>query len=113
MLKAAVALAVAAVPEGLPTLATTTLAIGVEQMRRREVLVRRLDAIETLAAVNVIAFDKTGTLTQNQMSAAAVVCGGERYEASDVAIRRHGNAAVGATAEARPELARLLELIAL
>lgn len=112
MLKSAVALAVAAVPEGLPTLATTALAIGVEQMRRREVLVRQLDAIETLAAVNVIAFDKTGTLTQNRMSAAAIVCGGERYEASEGAIW-HGNAAIGTTADARPELLRLLEIIAL
>ncbi len=107
MLKAAIALAVAAVPEGLPTLATTALAIGVEQMRRREVLVRRLDAIETLAAVNVIAFDKTGTLTQNQMSVTAIACAGKRYDASDVAIRRVD------AAEARPELQRLLEIIAL
>ncbi|TMJ49931.1 MAG: cation-transporting P-type ATPase, partial [Alphaproteobacteria bacterium] len=102
MLKAAVTLAVAAVPEGLPT----------QQMRRREVLVRRLDAIETLAAVNVIAFDKTGTLTQNQMSAAAIICGGERYEASEAAIW-HNNAAIGSIADARPELVRLLKIIAL
>jgi Ca2+-transporting ATPase len=112
MLKAAVALAVAAVPEGLPTLATTALAIGVEQMRRREVLVRRLDAIETLAAVNVIAFDKTGTLTQNRMSAAAIVCGGERYEASDETIR-YGNAPVDVGSGLAPELLRLLEIVAL
>jgi P-type Ca2+ transporter type 2C len=107
MLRAAIALAVAAVPEGLPTLATTSLAIGVEQMRRRGVLVRRLDAIETLAAVNVIAFDKTGTLTQNQMSVSAITCANKRYAAGDVAIR------AGATAAARPELLRLLEIIAL
>ena len=107
MLRAAIALAVAAVPEGLPTLATTSLAIGVEQMRRRGVLVRRLDAIETLAAVNVIAFDKTGTLTQNQMSVSAIACAGKRYAAGDVVIRP------GAAAPACPELMRLLEIIAL
>jgi P-type Ca2+ transporter type 2C len=107
MLKAAIALAVAAFPEGLPTLATTALAIGVDRMRRREVLVRRLDAIETLAAVNVIAFDKTGTLTQNQMSVTTVICAGKRYRASDVSARQT------APAGADPVLLRLLEIIVL
>lgn len=107
MLRAAIALAVAAVPEGLPTLATTSLAIGVEQMRRRGVLVRRLDAIETLAAVNVIAFDKTGTLTQNQMSVSAIACADKRYAAGDVVIRPD------AAAAAHLELRRLLEIVAL
>ncbi|MBV8089198.1 MAG: cation-transporting P-type ATPase [Alphaproteobacteria bacterium] len=107
MLRAAIALAVAAIPEGLPTLATTSLAIGVEQMRRRGVLVRRLDAIETLAAVDVIAFDKTGTLTRNEMSVSAIACAGKRYSAGDVVIRPGGAAA------SHPELIRLLEIIAL
>jgi P-type Ca2+ transporter type 2C len=107
MLRAAIALAVAAVPEGLPTLATTSLAIGVEQMRRRGVLVRRLDAIETLAAVNVIAFDKTGTLTQNQMSVSTIACSGKRYAAGDLVIRP------GRAVAPHPELMRLLEIIAL
>jgi Ca2+-transporting ATPase len=63
MIRSAILLAVAAVPEGLPVIATTTLALGVEKMRRHDVLVRRLDAVETLASVRVICFDKTGTLT--------------------------------------------------
>jgi magnesium-transporting ATPase (P-type) len=68
MLKTSVALAVAAVPEGLPTVALTTMALGVKNMRRHHVLVRRLDAVATLGAVQVICFDKTGTITLNRMS---------------------------------------------
>ncbi len=106
MLKGSVALAVAAIPEGLPTVATTVLALGVERMRRQRVLVRRLDAIETLAAVSVIAFDKTGTLTENRMTAAAVACAGGPMTVEDGRIRR----ADGAAASADPDLRRLLEI---
>jgi Ca2+-transporting ATPase len=75
MLRTAVSLAVAAVPEGLPTVAITTLAIGIQRMKQRQVIVRRLDAIETLGAVQVLCFDKTGTITYNRMCVVRVVAG--------------------------------------
>ncbi len=87
MLKSSISLAVAAVPEGLPTVATTTLSLGIRNMRRHHVLIRRLEAVETLGAVQTICLDKTGTITLNRMSVVAIHVGEKQIRVSDGRFR--------------------------
>ncbi|RIA55759.1 cation-translocating P-type ATPase [Dichotomicrobium thermohalophilum] len=105
MLKSALALAVASIPEGLPTTATTTLALGLRELRHKKILVRRLSAVEAMGSVQAVCFDKTGTLTENQMRLHSVHLGGEaepREFDGSVTPERHD-----------PVLARLLEIATL
>ncbi|MEP3598461.1 MAG: cation-transporting P-type ATPase [Stappiaceae bacterium] len=87
---AIVGLSVAAIPEGLPAVLTITLAIGVQSMARRNAIVRRLPAIETLGSVSVICTDKTGTLTLNKMMVASVVTAQDEYKVDGVGYDPNG-----------------------
>jgi len=84
LLRDAVALAVAAVPEGLPVVATTTMALGLKRMERKGILIRRIDAVESLGALQTICLDKTGTLTQNRMQVIAAAPGLAEAELTDL-----------------------------
>ena len=111
MFTVVVGLSVAAIPEGLPAVLTITLAIGVHAMARRNAIVRRLPAIETLGSVSVICTDKTGTLTRNEMSVVSVAGVEGTYEVEDSGYAPEGGIALAGSA-VRPSEHRVLAGIA-
>jgi cation-transporting P-type ATPase F len=90
MFMASVALAVGAIPEGLPAAITITLAIGVSRMAKRNAIIRKLPAVETLGSTMVICSDKTGTLTQNQMTVQEMIAGSTRFSVTGVGYAPEG-----------------------
>ncbi|BBG66376.1 Ca ion P-type ATPase [Hydrogenimonas sp.] len=91
MFMASVSLAVAAIPEGLPAIMTITLAIGVQRMAKRNAIIRRLPAVETLGAVTVICSDKTGTLTKNEMTVRNIAAAERLFELTGTGYDPHGD----------------------
>lgn len=116
MLMTGISLAVAAIPEGLPTFVTLGLATGVRFMGRRKALVRRLQAVETLGSATVICSDKTGTLTANEMTVRQLCAGGRIYDVEGSGYSPQGafsRDGMPVAAGEHPELMQLLSAAAI
>ncbi len=115
MFIAAVALAVAAIPEGLNVVTTIVLALGMQRMAERHAIVKKLLAVETLGSVDVICSDKTGTLTQNEMTVTRIYAGDDIYEVSGVGYEPKGTISLNDKAQEtfNPVVTRLFEIATL
>jgi len=115
MLIFGIALAVAVVPEALPAVVTISLAIGVQKMVKRNALIRRLPAVETLGSTSVICSDKTGTLTKDEMTIRRLYCAGQMYSVSGAGYTPEGTFSTngGTTHEPSPALRQMLTAAAL